>query len=86
MIKSTDYITDEAKKEAQQDALGALLDAFVKEMGGKIFQKMEAGYFGWDDERNLTMLQQKLADNMNKNDMVDVAALAMMIWNLQQRQ
>jgi hypothetical protein len=33
MIKATDFVSEEAKKAAEAEALGALLDAFAKEMG-----------------------------------------------------
>ncbi len=81
-INSTDFVTNEAKKAAQQEALGALLDAFVKEMGGKIFQKMEEGYVGWDDVSQIKLMKEKLLTNLENGDMVDVAALAMFLWNL----
>lgn len=84
MIKSTDFVTEEAKKAAQQEALGVLLDAFVKEMGGKIFTKIEEGYTGWDNPEKVQDLRRKLLTNFEKGDMVDVAALAMFLWNLSQ--
>ena len=84
MIKSTDFVSEEAKKNAETEALGALLDAFAKEIGGKIFTKMEAGYSGWDDLQTANHLRKKLLTNFENNDMVDVAALAMFLWNLQQ--
>lgn len=83
MIKSTDFVTEEAKQKAQTDALGALLDAFVKEMGAKIFQKLQEGQTGWDEVTNTNNLRKKLLTNFEKGDMVDVAALAMFVWNLQ---
>ena len=81
MIKSTDFVSEEAKKAAQADALGALLDAFAKQVGAKIFMKLEAGYQGWDDPKNIDMMRRKLLTNFEKGDMVDVAALAMFLWN-----
>lgn len=84
MIKSTDFITKEARRTAEQEALGAVLDAFAKEVGAKIFTKLEGGYFGWDDPANLNEIRKRLLTNLEKGDMVDVAALAMFLWNLQQ--
>jgi len=81
-IKSTDFVSDEAKRKAQTDALGALLDVFVKEVGAKIFTKLQDGYMGWDDPKNRDLLRRKLLTNFEKDDMVDVAALAMFLWNL----
>ena len=81
MIKTTDFVSEQAKVAAEQEALGALLDAFAKEIGAKIFEKMQAGKKGWDDPKNITELQQRLLTNLEKGDMVDVAALAMFLWN-----
>lgn len=82
MIKATDFVSEEAKKAAEAEALGALPDAFAKEMGGKIFEKLQAGYTGWDDATIETALKRKLLTNYENGDMVDVAACAMLIWNL----
>jgi len=82
MIKTTDFITDEAKRAAEAEALGALLDTFVKEVGTKIFTKLQAGYTGWDDPKIEEELKRKLLTNFQKGDMVDVAACAMFLWNL----
>ena len=43
MIKTTDFVSEQAKVAAEQEALGALLDAFATEIGAKIFEKMQAG-------------------------------------------
>ena len=43
MIKATDFVSEDAKQKAQGEALGALLDVFVKEMGAKIFTKLQGG-------------------------------------------
>lgn len=85
MIKTADFISKEAKQAAETEALGAVLDAFAKEVGGKIFTKLEQGYFGWDDSVNLNEIRKRLLTNFEKGDMVDVAALAMFIWNLQNK-
>jgi hypothetical protein len=84
MIKSTDFVTQEAKVAAQAEALGALLDAFAKQMGAKIFTKLEEGYMGWDNPSKVNDLRKKLLTNFEKGDMVDVATLAMFLWNLSQ--
>jgi hypothetical protein len=85
MIKTTDFISDDAKKEAEQIALGTLLDTFAKEMGQKIFLQMQKGYQGWDKSEMIETLKQKLLTNFEKGDMVDVSILAMFLWNLQQK-
>lgn len=85
MIKSTDFVSVEAKKAAQAEALGVLLDAFAKEVGAKIFTKLEEGYTGWDDPQKVNEFRKKLLTNFEKGDMVDVAALAMFLWNLNEQ-
>ena len=83
MIKATDFVSEEAKHAAEAEALGALLDVFVKEVGAKIFTKLQEGYHGWDDPKNLDEIKKRLLTNYQKDDMVDVAACAMFLWNLQ---
>lgn len=85
MIKATDFVSEEAKRAAEADALGALLDVFVKEVGSKIFTKLQAGYTGWDDLRLAEEIKKKLLTNFQRGDMVDVAACAMFLWNLNQK-
>ena len=82
MIKATDFVSEDAKQKAQAEALGALLDVFAKEMGAKIFTKLQAGYTGWDDPTMESVLKRKLLTNYENGDMVDVAACAMLLWNL----
>lgn len=84
MIKSTDYIPDDARKEAEQSALAELLGIFSKEMAQKVMLKLESGYSGWDNPTVEATMRQKLEKNLQENDMVDVAVLAMMLWNLKQ--
>ena len=85
MIKSTDFITESARKEAEQLALAQLLSSFTDAMASKVMQKVEKGYVGWDQPQIASVLEQKLTENLQKGDMIDVANLAMMLWNLQQK-
>jgi hypothetical protein len=85
MIKATDYLSPEAKMAAEQTALGNLLDAFTKEVGQKLLKKIGEGYTGWDNPQLELIMREKLLANLEKQDMVDVAALAMMLWNLHQK-
>lgn len=85
MIKSTDFIKEEAKRNAETEALGTLLDVFAKEVGAKIFEKLQKGYSGWDDSLNEEEIKRRLLTNYHKGDMVDVAACAMFLWNLKDK-
>ena len=83
MIKSTDFVSEDAKRAAEGEALGALLDVFAKELGGKIFQNLQEGSNGWDNPAVVDEMKRKLLTDFQKGDMVSVAACAMFLWNLQ---
>ncbi len=85
MIKATDFISDEAKKTAQTEALGVLVDVFVKEMGADIFSNLEKGYAGWDETKNADEIKRRLLTSFQNGDMVTVASCAMFLWNLQKQ-
>ena len=57
------------------------VDDFVKEMKAKLRIKMNHGYSGWDKPENKGMILEKLSWNLKEKDYVDVANLAMMLWN-----
>lgn len=61
------------------------VDKFVKEMKSKLRSKMRCGYSGWDDGYNKKMLEEKIKHNLLNKDYVDVANLAMMLWNLDKK-
>ena len=84
MIKSTDFISDEAKKEAEQVAIANLANAFSEEMVKRIFGEMEK-FKGWDTEGAKETLHQRIGECVNAGDMVGLAAHAMFLWNLQQK-
>ena len=86
MIKSDNYITSEIRRAAEQEALANLMNLFTEAMFEKIMNKMRSGYGGWDSRSPevVESIKSKLAENINDGDWVDVANLAMMLWNIQQ--
>ena len=58
---------------------------FSKEMNRKFFKKALQGYRGWDDEKNFPTegLIKALKEHAQKDDMIDIAVFALMIWNRQ---
>lgn len=85
MIKSDQYITDEVRKAAESEALANLMNAFSEAMFAKIVSKMQQGYSGWDkkDPIMIELLKNRLADNVNHGDWIDVANVSMFLWNMQ---
>ena len=65
--------------DARADELG--VDRLVATMRAKLWAKRLEGYTGWNNDCTLEHLQQLLKNHVHKGDMVDVANLAMMIWN-----
>ena len=86
MIKSSNYITEEVRKAAEQEALATLMNSFTEAMFEKIMFKTNLGYKGWDisDPVMIELLQTRLRDNLTRGDWVDVACLSMLLWNMQQ--
>jgi len=86
MIKSENYITEEVRKAAEQEALATLMSSFTEAMFEKLMAKMNAGYHGWDikDPVMIELLKNRLADNVNRGDWIDVANVSMLLWNMQQ--
>lgn len=50
-------------------------------MTQKMLIKYRQGLRGWDCPENESVIKNKLADNIKKNDWIDVANLAMMLHN-----
>lgn len=48
-----------------------------------IHEKRELGWTGWDQPENKELLKQKLLENYREEDWVDVANLALFLWNLE---
>ena len=65
-------------------ALGELVRGFAAAMRHKLYEKAVEGYTGWNNPENIEMIQQKLLDNVERGDWVDVANLAAMLWGLEQ--
>lgn len=82
-IKSTDFVPDEARQQATVEALGALLDTFAKEMGARAFASIQENQNSWEDPLAANEFRKRLLTSFEKGDMVAVATLAMIVWNLQ---
>lgn len=69
---------------AWKKALDAMVDSFAEQMKAKLSRKALEGKTGWDDP-NWTpdMIKQNLIEHVEKEngDMVDVANIAMFLWN-----
>lgn len=85
MIRSINYVSDEAKQKAEQEALGYLMDVFTSKMVDRLMDGVSKGKTGWDDPGYFENLQQQLLENIKSSDWVDVANIAMMIWNIEQK-
>ena len=64
-------------------ALERCVEVFSEDMLYKLKNKFLQGYDGWDDPNTLDFLKESLKSHMDKGDMVDVANLAMFIWNIE---
>ena len=86
MIKSKNYITEEVRIAAEQEAFARLVSDFSEVMFEKFVAKLKQGYNGWD--RNtpdiIESITTRLGKNIEKGDWVDVANLAMFLWNMEQ--
>ena len=88
MIRAVNFISDTAKREAEQQAIGALMNAFTDEMLHKLIDGLiMSNYGGWDNgtPESIESLKSKLADSINNQDWSDVANIAMFLWNLKQK-
>lgn len=84
MIKATDFISDEAKKEAEQVAIAQLTGTFSEEIAKSILGNMEK-FKGWDSEQVVENLKHNLLERYQTGDMIGVATYSMLLWNLQQK-
>lgn len=69
------------------DDLYMIADVFADEMKNKLAQKVVKGYTGWDDYKHIKVLKNKLYQHTTsvlagEPQEIDVANLAMFIWNL----
>lgn len=83
-MKISGDIYEDYKEEI---ALDLLLNIFFISVRGKLHQKILEGYCGWDDPSAVPTenLIEKLKSNLEKGDMIDVATLAALIWNRQDK-
>lgn len=72
--------------EMERQALIVLANTFASRVRARLLAHHELGRKGWDDRQALSdgSLQHMLAANTLQGDMVDVAAIAALIWNRQQ--
>ena len=84
MIKSINYVPEEAKKQAETQALGSLMNAFTEKMVQRLMEGVAKGKTGWDSPDSAERLRECLLVNLKAADWVDVANIAMMLWNLEQ--
>lgn len=69
---------------SSQKALYAMVDEFARQMKDKLFKKFLEGKSGWDDPSwTEEQIMEALKEHVRKDnrDMVDVANLAMFLWN-----
>lgn len=60
-----------------------VLDEFVEVVKKKLRKKQRQGYAGWDSLYYKPGIRLQLVKNIKDRDWVDVAALSMMLWNLE---
>lgn len=79
-ISTNKIIADDS---IEMKAIECLIDLFAFHMKIKLRKKRIEGYVGWDkpDKISVENLIEKLKNNLEQGDMVDVAALAALIWN-----
>lgn len=86
MIRSIDFVSAEAKTQAQTQALGALMNGFTDEMAKELMGAIQSGKIEkWDDPESTEKLHEKLLGSLKTANWVEVAGLAMLIWNLGQK-
>lgn len=66
-------------------ALYTVVSRFNQIQKHKLLRKYAEGKRGWDDPSLLQPLKDSLAEHVRKGDMVDVANIAMFIWNIEYR-
>jgi hypothetical protein len=84
MIRAINYVPEEAKKQAETQALGSLMNVFTEKMVQRLMEGVSKGKTGWDAPESMEKLRESLLVNLKAADWVDVATIAMMLWNLEQ--
>ena len=69
---------------ADVKAFDEVVKQFGKQMKAKFRRKFMGGRRGWDEKDQRQFLLSSLKRHIEKGDMVDVANLAAMIWNMEQ--
>jgi hypothetical protein len=83
MQDAIDYITRYYKNQEEKEAISNVLGVFSQAMMDKLIKKVNSGQKGWNYSGLLPDLKKSLKDHLEKGDMVDVANLAMFIWNIE---
>lgn len=78
-----DYLVSDDYEQMEKEALDVLLEKGADEMGARLYDKVEMGWSGWDLPENKELLKQKLLENYREEDWIDVANLALFLWNLE---
>lgn len=73
----------ETTRPAEERALRALVELGADAMEAKLIEKLRASWCGWDDPENADMLKRQLCQNILEGDWIDVANLALFLWNLE---
>lgn len=82
MIKSINFVTEEAKKKAEVEALGQLINVFSEEVAQSLMAKIHEGKIkNWDDPVSFEDIQGQMLESIKAADWVSVSALVMLIWN-----
>ena len=69
---------------ADQRAFDAVVNKLATAMKAKFRNKFMEGRSGWDERDAKEFLLTSLKSHIERGDMVDVANIAAMIWNLEQ--
>jgi len=59
---------------------------FMEECWEKLCSKKRQGYTGWDNPENKSEILHKLMRNLDDEDYIDVANLAMMLWGFKDKE
>ena len=77
MIRAIDYVSEEAKTQAQTQALGALMNSFTDEMAKGLMAAVQSGQIKeWDDPESFEELQNKLLESLKAANWTEVAAFS----------
>lgn len=80
-------VDKEKTSKSDKEALTKCVTAFAEELKEKLLKKSESKS-GWDFSEYLWKMddiKKQLIEHVKKDDMIDVAAFAMFIWNRQNK-